>query len=333
MTASLRMQPLVARGVPVEVEVTRSGFVESRHTVRVAVVEPDGELVLARGASEEPIFPRSSNKPAQAVAMVEAGLGSHGEYLALAGASHSGQPFHVEAVREVLRRAGLDEDDLQCPPDLPGHEPSRDAVLRAGGGPARVYMNCSGKHSAMLATCGVAGWTTRDYRDPEHPLQRRIADTLTRLSGERPAAVGVDGCGAPVLAVSLHALARLGASLASAPPGTPERALADAYRAHPAWMSGTGRDDELWMTHVPGLVSKGGAEGVHLLGLPDGRGVAVKVDDGNARAAGPVLVAVLEALGVFEAPGVDLDGLAALAERPVFGGGGRVGDVRVSRDR
>lgn len=310
---------------PLRVEVVRSGFVESVHTVRVGVVDPDGRLVLARGDTGSPVFPRSSNKPAQAVAMLEAGLGSRDELLALAGASHSGQPFHVEGVRRVLGAAGLTEDDLQCPPDLPGHEPSREAVLRAGGGPARVYMNCSGKHSAMLATCVTAGWSTHDYRDPAHPLQRRIADSLTRLSGQRPAAVGVDGCGAPVLAVSLEALARLGAALAVAAPGTPERAVADAYRAHPAWMSGTGREDELWMTHLPGLVSKGGAEGVHLLGLPDGRGVAVKVDDGNPRAGAPVLVAVLESLGIQTPPA-----LAALAHRPVLGGGGPVGEVRVS---
>lgn len=323
-TCALRSGEPVTAG-PVHVEVLRSGFVESVHAVRVAVVDPDGSVALARGDIASPVFPRSSNKPAQAVAMLEAGLAFRDELLALAGASHSGQPFHVEGVRRVLAAAGLTEDDLQCPPDLPGHEPSRDAVLRTGGGPARVFMNCSGKHSAMLATCVAAGWSTGDYRDPEHPLQRRIADTLTRLSGQRPAAVGVDGCGAPVMAVSLRALARLGAALAGSGPDTPERAVADAYRAHPAWMSGTGREDELWMTQLPGLISKGGAEGVHLLGLPDGRGVAVKVEDGNARAGAPVLVGVLEALGV-DCPSA----VAALAHRPVLGGGVGVGEVRVA---
>lgn len=323
--AALATRPITG---PVRVEVVRSDFVESVHAVRVAVVDPGGTLVLARGDVESPIFPRSSNKPAQAVAMLEAGLGSRGEYLALAAASHSGEPFHVAGVREVLRGAGLTEADLQCPPDLPIHDGARADVLRAGGGPERVYMNCSGKHSAMLATCVAAGWSTHDYRDPAHPLQQRVAASLTRLSGERPAATGVDGCGAPVLAISLRALARLGSTLARATEGSPERAVADAYRAHPAWMSGTGRDDELWMRAVPGLVSKGGAEGVHLLGLPAGGGLAVKVDDGNARAVGPVVVAVLRALGVDA-----WTALAPLAQRPVLGAGAPVGELRVGEVR
>lgn len=306
---------------PIRVEVTRSGHVESVHAVRAVVVDPDGGVAAAWGDVTAPVFGRSSNKPAQAVAMLEVGLTAHDELLALAGASHSGQPFHVDGARKVLAAAGLTEDDLQCPPDLPGHDASRVAVLRAGGGPERVYMNCSGKHASMLAACVAAGWSTADYRDPAHPYQRHVTATFARLGGEEPAWIGVDGCGAPAHAVSLRALARLGASVVSAPVGTPERALADAYRAYPAWMSGTGRDDELWMTAVPGLLAKGGAEGVQLLGLPDGRGVAVKVDDGNARAAGPAAVAVLRALGL------DVTGLEALERRPVLGHGVPVGTV------
>lgn len=317
-------QTQVSATGPIRVEVTRSGMVESVHSVRAVVVEPDGTVVLARGDVESPVFGRSSNKPAQAVAMLEVGLTAADELLALAGASHSGQPFHVEAVRGVLARAGLTADDLQCPPDLPGHDESRLAVVRAGGVPERVYMNCSGKHSSMLAAAVAAGWSTYDYRDPAHPLQRHITATFARLTGEQPAVIGVDGCGAPAHAVSLRGLARLGAQVVSAPPGTPERALADAYRGFPAWMSGTGRDDEIWMTSLSGLFSKGGAEGVQLLGLPDGRGVAVKVDDGNPRAAGPAAVAVLASLGV------DVSGLGQLATRPTFGAGKPVGAVRVA---
>lgn len=318
------MTSTAAASDPIRVEVTRSGHVESVHVVSAAVVDAAGQVVASWGEVGAPVFGRSSNKPAQAVAMLEVGLVAEGELLALAGASHSGEPFHVAGTRRVLAAAGLGEEDLQCPPDLPGHDPSRAAVLRAGGGPERVYMNCSGKHASMLAACVAAGWSTVDYRDPAHPYQRHVADTLTRLSGERPAWTGVDGCGAPAHAISLRALARIGAALTTAEAGSPERALADAYRAHPAWMSGTGRDDETWMLAWPGLVAKGGAEGVQLLGLPDGRGLALKVADGNARAAAPAAVAVLRSLGTDAAT---LAALSALAERPTLGGGLPVGAV------
>jgi len=189
-------------------EVVRSGFTESRHRGAVAVAGPDGAIMHQAGAVDVPIFPRSSNKPMQATAMLGCGLQLDGELLALAAASHSGEDFHVAGAREILAGAGLTEDALQCPPDWPMDEAAKTQMLRAGQGPDRIHMNCSGKHAAMLATCVVAGWPTSSYRDPEHPLQAEIRRTIERLAGEQVQVTGVDGCGAPLFGLSLTGLAR-----------------------------------------------------------------------------------------------------------------------------
>src|SRR5580700_1977875 len=192
---------------PVLAEVVRSGFVESRHRGAVTALAADGSVLLSAGTADVPMFPRSSNKPFQAAAMLRCGLKLDRELLALAAASHSGEDFHVAGVRSILASAGLTEDDLRCPPDMPLDEHAQRAMIRAGAGPDRVHMNCSGKHSAMLATCVAAGWPTATYRDPAHPLQVEIRRTVERLSGEAVAAVGVDGCGAPIFSLSVTGLA------------------------------------------------------------------------------------------------------------------------------
>jgi L-asparaginase II len=167
-------------------EVVRSGFVESRHRGSVAVIAADGQVVHAAGPAAEPVFPRSSNKPFQAAAMLRCGLKLDGELLALAAASHSGEDFHVAGVREILSSAGLTEGDLRCPPDMPLDQQASQAMMRAGAGPDRVHMNCSGKHAAMLATCVSAGWPTASYTHPQHPLQQEIRATIGRLAGAHP---------------------------------------------------------------------------------------------------------------------------------------------------
>src|SRR5690348_10518289 len=177
---------------PVVAEVVRSGLVESRHRGAVAGLAADGTQVISIGGTKAPFFPRSANKPLQATAMLRCGLELDGELLALASASHSGEDFHVAGVRQILASAGLTEDDLQCPPDMPLDEAAQRAHLQAGGGPDRVHMNCSGKHAAMLATCVAAGWPTATYTDPGHPLQQAIAAQVAELAGEPVAAVGVD---------------------------------------------------------------------------------------------------------------------------------------------
>jgi L-asparaginase II len=307
--------------VPVA-SVVRSGFVESVHYGSVVVLDPDGQPALSVGAWDEPVFPRSSNKPIQAAAMVRAGLDVDDELLALAAASHSGEPFHLDAVRKLLAAAGLSEADLQNTPDLPYDPQERARWLAAGRTPSSLAQNCSGKHAGMLAACVAAGWDPADYLDPGHPLQRLTAEVLTELAGEPVTHVGTDGCGAPVLAVTLTGLARAFSRLVRAPEGTAERRVSDAMRRHPRFVGGSRRDVTALMEAVPGLLAKDGAEAVYAAALSDGSAVAVKIADGGDRAR-PVVMA--EALRV---AGVDPTRLACLDDVPVLGHGRPVGAVR-----
>lgn len=312
---------------PVLAEVVRSGFTESRHRGSVLVLGADGAATLRAGQVSQPMFPRSVNKPIQAAAMLRAGLDLDGKLLALAAASHAGEDFHVAGVREILARAGLTESALRCPPALPMDDAVQREMLRRGSGPDRVHMNCSGKHAAMLACCVAAGWPVASYLDPAHPLQVAIRGTLEDLAGEHSQATGVDGCGAPLFAVSLTGLARALRVLVTAPAGTPERRVADAMRAHPDWTSGSRRPERALMAAVPGLLAKSGAEGVQGLALADGRAAVVKLEDGASRALRAVAVAVLRHLGVTSEPATALDQIAHV---PVLGGEQEVGVVRAT---
>ena len=311
-------------------EVVRSGFVESRHRGAALILGADGQPAWVAGQVTEPMFPRSASKPMQAAAMLRCGLDLDGKLLALAAASHSGEDFHVAGVREILSRAGLPESTLQCPPALPMDEASQREILSHGGGPDRVHMNCSGKHAAMLASCVAAGWPTGSYRDPGHPLQLAIRATIEDLAGEPVTATGVDGCGAPLFALSLTGLARAFQAMVTAPPATPERKVADAMRAYPEWTSGTTRPERALMTAVPGLLVKSGAEGVDGLALADGSAIAVKVEDGAARALPPVAVALLGRLGVATGRAAAATALAEIAHVPVIGGEETVGWIRAT---
>jgi L-asparaginase II len=311
-----------AGGVPIA-EVVRSGFVESRHHGSVTVLDASGQAVAGLGDPYGPIFPRSSNKPMQAVAMLRCGLSVEDADLAVVAASHSAEPSHVERVGAMLERAGLDESALACPPDLPLSAAARADMLRAGGRPARILMNCSGKHAGMLLTCVAAGWSTVDYVDPGHPLQVACRAAVEELAVEPVTSVGVDGCGAPVFALSLAGLARAFLACVEAPAGTPQRRVADAMRAYPELMSGAGREDASLMRATPGLLAKGGAEGVIAVAIPGVGAVAVKIDDGAERARPPALVAALRRLGIAS------DALDRLGHVPVLGGGRVVGEVRL----
>ena len=303
-------------------EVWRGDFLESVHHGSVVAVDADGRPVFGLGQPDELTFPRSSNKPFQALAMVRNGLTLDGELLALACASHSGEPFHVDGVRRILAGAGLTEDALQCTADLPLGEHAMADLLAAGGQRAPIYMNCSGKHAAMLATCVANGWPTENYLDADHPLQLAARAALEDLAGEPVGATGVDGCGAPVFAITLTGLARAFGRLAAAPAGTGERRVADAMSRHPEWVGGTGRDVTELMGGLPGTVAKDGAEGVYAIGLPDGSAVAIKIADGSSRARPVVLVAALRRLGV------DVSAVEEIADVPVLGHGVRVGELR-----
>jgi L-asparaginase II len=305
---------------PVLAEVVRSGFIESRHRGAIAALASDGTFAFTAGNVNTPIFPRSSNKPLQAAAMLRAGLPLEGELLALAAASHSGEDFHAKGVRDILDFAGLTERDLRCPPSLPIDELTARQLIRESDNPdSRIRMNCSGKHAAMLATCIANDWATETYLDPEHPLQQHIRRTIEELANEPVLVTGVDGCGAPLFALTLAGLARAFRALVLAEPGTPERKVADAMRKFPEWTSGTSRDERKLMASVPGLLLKAGAEGVDAFALADGSAAALKIDDGNQRARTPVTVAILRALGA-QPP-------AELATAMVTGGGRPVGQI------
>jgi L-asparaginase II len=313
---------------PVLVEVERSGFVESRHRGAAVGLAADGRCAVRLGATDVPIFPRSANKPMQAVAMLRHGLPLDGESLALAAASHSGEDFHIEGVRRILAAAGLGPDALRCPAAWPLDEHAAEKLVRAGGRRTRPHMNCSGKHAAMLATCVAGGWPVESYTSPGHPLQVEIRRTVEELTGEKVAATGVDGCGAPLFAVSLTGVARAFLTLVRADPGSAERRVADAMRRHPEWTSGTDRDERRLMAAMPGLLVKAGAEGVDAFAFAAGSDAfagAVKIEDGARRARTPVTVALLRAL---RRPDAADPVPAELATVPLSGGDGVAGVIR-----
>lgn len=311
------------RHVPL-VQVIRGGLIEGVHHGSAVVLAADGQVLFQAGDPEVAFHPRSALKPVQAVALVRAGLPLDGELLALTAASHSGQQRHLAGARRILAHGPVSEDLLRNTPDLPYGAPEREAWLRAGHGPSRLAQNCSGKHAAMLLTAQLRGWPLEGYLDPAHPLQQLIAETVEDLTGQRVAQVTVDGCGAPLFAVSPRGLARAFARIAAAPADTPEGRVAAAMREHPEMVAGTGRDVARLMRAVPGLVAKDGFEGVQVAALPDGRALAVKIADGADRARMPATAAALAHLGVDPAL------LGEFAEAPVLGGGRPVGSLRCS---
>lgn len=309
--------PLVLPPGETLVDVERSGVVESVHRGHVVILDAAGRVTFSLGSTTVPMFPRSCNKPMQALGLLAAGAELTQPQLALAAASHSGEPMHVDVARSTLADGGIEEAELGCPPDLPlSTEAARDLLAR-GGGPAPIYMNCSGKHAAMLATCRRRDWSRADYLDPAHPLQLQLAATVAESVGETIAAIGTDGCGAPLFAFSLVALARGFLRLAD-----PENPVGKAMRARPDLVGGTGRRSTALMNAVTGLVAKEGAEGVYAAALPGVGAVALKIDDGAQRAADVAVVAALRRLGVDPA---ELDELSTIA---VLGAGRRVGSVR-----
>lgn len=276
--------------------VWRGGILEGVHSGHLRVENAAGDVVLARGEDVE-IFPRSSLKPFQALAALEVGAQVSDEQLALMCASHAGTPEHVAVADSILESVGLDRTDLQNTPDLPLDQDAAHAVIAAGGEAAPVLQNCSGKHAGMLAACKAAGWDAETYLDPEHPLQQAIAAKLEELTGG-PVNWSVDGCGAPTATTTLSGLARAIRALATAEEGTREHRIVRAMRAYPHLVSGHGKFDTLAMQNVPGLIAKGGAEGVLMAALPEGSTIIGKISDGNHRGNTPAFVAAIEALGV-----------------------------------
>ncbi|MFT4052284.1 MAG: asparaginase [Microbacterium sp.] len=311
--------------------VERSGFIESRHAGSAVVLDPDGVALLALGDVESPILPRSSLKPLLAVGCLTAGAELEGERLAVASSSHSGTDRHVGVVRDILDAAGLDETALGCPPSWPGDTATRDALLRASVEPQRVRMNCSGKHAAMLLACVANGWDTASYLDAGHPLQVQLREVVERLTGAKVAATAVDGCGAPVHAMSLSALARaahrIGTSSARSPFALHRHAgaLVSAVRENPWAVDGPGRPDTIAIEQL-GVFAKSGAEGVAIMVAPNGATVALKILDGSGRAAIAIAIALLARVGALAAG----DAAQAMKQLPlgITGGEREVGLIR-----
>lgn len=305
-------------------EVVRSGMREGVHYGAVIGLSAEGEIAYARGPVHDPMFPRSSAKPFQALAMLRAGAELTGPSLAIAAGSHGGEEFHAAEAERILTSVGLTTDALQCPPDSPGSPTARRAFVAAGREPESRYMNCSGKHAGMLAACVAGGWSTDDYLDPEHPLQLLVREAVEDMCGETIAHTAVDGCGAPQLAVTLAGLARGVQGMRLSPEGTHERDIIEAMSAHPEYVSGPERVDTDLMTRMPGLVSKIGADGVLVLNAPTGETVAVKISDGDAQERSRVAVG----LTALRALGVDVSPVGDRLTTPVSGGGATVGEVR-----
>lgn len=306
--------------VPLAV-VTRGGAVESVHYGTIAVVDVQGKPVWRAGDPGATVFTRSTLKPLQALAFVRDGgverFGYSTGQVALLCASHAGEPRHVEAVADMLARAGNRVEQLGCGSHVPGfYEGSGQHPPPPPYSP--LAHNCSGKHAGMLAACTLQGWSHHDYLDPGHLLQRSIRSAVAEFARVDASQLveGIDGCSAPNYAMPLAHLAGAFARLARAPTAGSalDRAAArlrDAMVAAPEMVSGTGRSDARLMDAVPGdWVAKIGAEGVQALGMRTaGLGIAVKVADGGRRALVAILLEVLDQLGL---DGRDLGGLRSL---------------------
>jgi L-asparaginase II len=294
---------------PVLVEVLRGALVESRHTGAVAVVDADGKLVLTLGDIELPIFSRSAVKAMQALPLVESGaadaFGFGNRELALACASHSGEPQHTELAAAMLAKASLDECALECGTHWPMSQDATVALARSGGKPSALHNNCSGKHAGFLCGCRHMRINHPGYIQPDHPYQEAIRLAMAELTGfehsERNR--GIDGCSIPNYAVPLKNLAHAFARMATGKGLSADRAAAakrllSACMAEPFLTAGTDRADTKLMQAAPGRIFvKIGAEGVYCAAMPElGLGIALKCDDGQGRAAEVAVAAVLSNL-------------------------------------
>ncbi len=298
---------------PIQIEVRRGGLVESLHRGAAVVADSDGRIVAAWGDIERPVLPRSAIKPIQAIPLVDSGAAdAHGigdDEIALACASHSGEPRHVNAVASWLDRVGLSTVDLECGAHAPSHHDAAAALIRSGQGPSALHNNCSGKHSGMLTLAVHEGSRTAGYTAADHPTQLAWRRVLGDMSGLdlSDAPVSIDGCGLPTIALPLAGLARAAARFADPRPGATGyesacRRIRQAMTSAPFMVAGSGRFCTAIIEATAGTaLVKVGAEGVFLGALPDqGRGIALKIDDGAERAAAAAIAALLLRFGQFD---------------------------------
>ncbi|WP_285727711.1 asparaginase [Psychromicrobium xiongbiense] len=310
--------------------VERSQFIESRHLGSAVLTAADGSVVLSVGDPSAPIYARSTLKPFQALASMQAGVPLRGAQAAIASGSHCASLEHLDLVRRMLQAGGVSEEQLLCPPAWPQDTEAYQWMLRTDRSKTPLAMNCSGKHAAFLWACTENGWDTASYLNPVHPLQQLVLAAIEDYADEAPAHMGTDGCGAPVAAISLTGLARAYGKLGRAPGDKNANAraatIATAMLDYPWAVEGRGRPNTVVMERL-GILAKLGAEGVLALATDTGVGVAVKVLDGNGRAASLVGLMLLAASGAVPAEKI----AAVLPDivEPVLGGGRPVGQLRL----
>lgn len=297
---------------PIQVTVSRGDLVESVHLVDAVVVDREGAILASAGDARRVTYWRSSAKPFQALPTVrkaaQASRPLQDAEISVMCGSHAGEPAHVEQVAALLARFGLDESHLRCGAHPPLHDPSAKALWQAGEEPRRIHCNCSGKHAGMLVHAQLIGADLATYLEQHHPVQQAILETVSLFSGvpQQEIVLSIDGCGAPVFGLPLHAMGRAYANLVA--PGDEVDAatqqgaatVVSSMQQKPFFVAGTGRIcTRLMEVLAPRVVAKGGAEGVYCAGLPEkGWGIALKVHDGAGRATGPAIIEILAALGL-----------------------------------
>ncbi|ABZ84282.1 l-asparaginase ii [Heliomicrobium modesticaldum Ice1] len=295
------------------VEVVRGAMVENRHRGAIVVVDGEGRRVASVGEPSV-TYMRSSSKPLMTLPLVEQGgleqFGLGDEHLAIFASSHAGEEEHRRVVLESLQRIGLAETALACGTHTPFDRKTADALRAAGQKPTVLHCNCSGKHTGVLAYALFKGYPIDNYCDPKHPAEVEILTAVADMAGVKPedVVIGVDGCSIPVYGMPLENIALSFARLGLANYGTAERRKAcaricRAMIAHPFLISGTGRLDTDLMTVTKGaVVAKIGADGVYALAVPEkGWGLAAKVEDGNMKVLGPIILEALSQLGLLSA--------------------------------
>ncbi|HZH12055.1 MAG TPA: asparaginase [Microvirga sp.] len=329
---------------PFLVEVTRGQLVESRHRGSVSVVDADGATVLSIGDVDRRVFPRSAVKALQALPLIESGaadkFGLTDEEIALACASHSGEPEHVRVAGSMLTKAGRDAGCLECGTHWPMGEAASRALAAEGGQPNALHNNCSGKHAGFICLACGTGEDPRGYVSADHPVQRMIREALEDVTGACHTLdkSGIDGCSIPTYAIRLPSLAfgfarfGTGAGLSAGARAAAER-IRKAVAAHPFMVAGTGRfDTKLMEILKERAFVKVGAEGVYCASFPElGYGIALKADDGHVRAAEAMMAGLV--LRFLPLDGAERTAVEALAQ-PVFRNwnGIEVGSIRLSSE-
>jgi L-asparaginase II len=295
-------------------KVTRGDLVESLHLGHLIVLNADGSTYLSKGSPELPIYPRSAIKSLQAAAMLKAGLRVEANELAIICSSHSGSQNHIDLVTKMLTSREISISELKNAVDKPLGE--KEKISWGDKPPSQLAQNCSGKHAGMLITCQQNGWDMKSYLDLNHPLQVTIKNEIEELAGEKVSATSVDGCGAPLFAISLIGLARSISNLVKSNEAA-HKQIVSACTTYPELVAGEGRLTTRMMRAVPGLFMKEGAEGIEVCALSDGRAIAIKIIDGSWRPVAPIIMEIFKRWGV---------GMPDESVK-IYGGGSVIGEV------